>query len=291
MRSVSRLRDSVVPEAFLLGLVIASAAAGVRVDLPAGISTWQAIATEAGPRLTLAGWWYAGVALPIFQFVALRWAWRIVLWVVFLWRLSRLDLRLIPAHPDLSGGLGPLGTAQSNFCILSFTGSIVVAGTLGEQMLFAGATINALKLPVLGIVVANLIWVLGPLFLFLPRLFLARRQGLREYSHLAVDYTRSFDVKWIRAQPQPDDSLLGTPDIQSLADLANSFAVVERMRLVPFGRRLAWTVLAGHARANAPASPAGVSSRGDRAESAQAHVRRLITGRRRSSSFMPPRIW
>jgi hypothetical protein len=32
------------------------------------------------------------------------------------------------------------------------------------------------------------------------------------------------------------EHLLGTSDIQSLADLANSFAIVRDTRLVPFGR-------------------------------------------------------
>jgi hypothetical protein len=32
--------------------------------------------------------------------------------------------------------------------------------------------------------------------------------------------------------------LLGTPDIQSLADLANSFAVVSQIRLVPISKEI-----------------------------------------------------
>jgi hypothetical protein len=33
----------------------------------------------------------------------------------------------------------------------------------------------------------------------------------------------------------PDEELLGTGDIQSLADLGNSYGLVRHMRMVPFG--------------------------------------------------------
>ncbi|MFZ2319723.1 MAG: hypothetical protein WAW12_07635, partial [Pseudomonas sp.] len=39
--------------------------------------------------------------------------------------------------------------------------------------------------------------------------------------------------KWLRDAPPPDAPLLGSGDIQSLADLGNSFAVVQEMRLAP----------------------------------------------------------
>ena len=42
-----------------------------------------------------------------------------------------------------------------------------------------------------------------------------------------------FDQKWLRSKVN-DEKLLGTGDIQSLADLGNSFAVVREMRTVPF---------------------------------------------------------
>jgi hypothetical protein len=35
---------------------------------------------------------------------------------------------------------------------------------------------------------------------------------------------------------ESDDALLGTGDIQSLADLGNSFSVVKEMRLVPISK-------------------------------------------------------
>jgi hypothetical protein len=76
--------------------------------------------------------------------------------------------------------------------------------------------------------------VLGPLLVFLPKLSAAKRAGLREYGVLAQRYAREFDHKWLRGGAPADEPLLGSGDIQSLADLGNSYEVVKEMRLVPF---------------------------------------------------------
>ena len=62
-----------------------------------------------------------------------------------------------------------------------------------------------------------------------------KRRGLREYGVVAATYTHLFEAKWVGRRATADEPLLGTADIQSLADLANSFAVVRNMRLVPCG--------------------------------------------------------
>jgi hypothetical protein len=59
---------------------------------------------------------------------------------------------------------------------------------------------------------------------------------LREYGIVASRYVAEFRRKWIEGHSANDEPLLGTADIQSLADLSNSFAVVQEMGLVPFGR-------------------------------------------------------
>jgi hypothetical protein len=55
---------------------------------------------------------------------------------------------------------------------------------------------------------------------------------------MASGYVKAFDRKWIRDDNPSSESLLGTPDMQSLADLTNSVNVVREMRWVPAGRRL-----------------------------------------------------
>lgn len=94
--------------------------------------------------------------------------------------------------------------------------------------------------------------VLGPLLLFAPQLAQAKRMGLREYGTLAERYVREFDAKWLRGGALADERLVGSGDIQSLADLSNSFEVVRTMRAVPFTKE---TILQLAVAAVAPVAP------------------------------------
>jgi hypothetical protein len=71
--------------------------------------------------------------------------------------------------------------------------------------------------------------------MFTPQLARAKRRGLAEYGLLASHYVQRFEEKWVREEAAESDDLLGTGDIQSLADLGNSYMVVHEMRIVPFG--------------------------------------------------------
>ena len=84
-----------------------------------------------------------------------------------------------------------------------------------------------------------MLFALLPLTFFVIRLRQAQIRGTRRYGRLATSYTNSFEDKWLAANGSPSDPLLGTSDIQSLADLANSYEVVREMRLVPFGKSMA----------------------------------------------------
>ncbi len=53
-----------------------------------------------------------------------------------------------------------------------------------------------------------------------------------EYGALADQYTKEFHEKWIEGKRDDNEALIGSSDIQSLADLANSFEVVESMKSV-----------------------------------------------------------
>ena len=49
---------------------------------------------------------------------------------------------------------------------------------------------------------------------------------------------REFEAKWTDDAPAEGAPLLGTPDIQSLADLSNAFRDVKEMRWITVGPRL-----------------------------------------------------
>ena len=233
--SALRLRNSVTAEVALLVLVYV----GVVFVFPRygilRVPTWYSTPVEGGgSRLFAAGWWFVYVSVPLFQFFLFRWYFRLCIWVRFLWQASRCELRLVPTHPDRAGGLGFLSSTAVAFAPLLAAHGTLLAGFMANRILFQGATLPDFKIEIAVILIFLLLGVMGPLLLFVPHLARARRIGLREYGTLAQRYVRDFDEKWLRGTGPPAAPLVGSADIQSLADLANSYEVVRGMSVVPF---------------------------------------------------------
>jgi hypothetical protein len=199
-------------------------------------STWYAIVDGASSHLTGAGQWYVHVSIPIFQFLIFRWYFRLVVWFLFLRRVSRLPLRVMPTHPDRAGGLGFLGLGAHAFVLVILAQSVALSAGLGSRMLFHGRTLLSFQYEIVAFVILQLLLVLGPPSVFMPTLLDLKRRGRREYGVLAARYTSEFHEKWIEGAAPAGEPLLGSSDIQSLADLANSYTVVGEMKPVPFGR-------------------------------------------------------
>lgn len=199
-------------------------------------STWYATVEPGGSRLTLAGQWYGYVSNPIFQFLLLRWYFRLFVWFVLLRRVSRLPLNLVPTHPDRAGGLGFLAAAPSAFAPVILAQSAFLAVFIASRIFFHGATLPSFQYEIAAFAIVQLILVLGPLCVFAPALIALKRRGRYEYGALGSRYTTEFHEKWIGGAAPAGEPLVGSGDIQSLADLANSYEVVRQMRAVPFGR-------------------------------------------------------
>ena len=150
-----------------------------------------------------------------------------------MWRLARLDLQLIPTHPDRAGGLAVLGVAHVDLAPLSFAASAVLSASYAEQILFAGVPPAAFAISLTAAVVGPTLTLIAPLVFFTPRLIDVKQRALLEYGTLAANYTRAFATKWLGTDPQRDEHLLGTPDLQSLADLGASFERIRSMTVLP----------------------------------------------------------
>jgi hypothetical protein len=199
-------------------------------------STWYAMVDGDHYRLTTAGRWYVYVSIPIFQFLLLRWFFRVFVWFVFLRSVARLPLRLIPTHPDRAGGLGFLGLAAATFVPVIVAQSVTMSAVIGTRILFHEKTLVSFQYELAAFLILQLLLVLGPPCVFMGTLLELKRRGRREYGVLAARYTSEFHAKWIEGGAPPGEPLLGSSDIQSLADLANSYAVLSEMKPVPFGR-------------------------------------------------------
>jgi hypothetical protein len=228
------LRNSIAAEVLLIAFVYVVGVGFVwRTQATVDVTSWYGVKAGGTLQPSPAGWWLGLVSLPVFQFLLLRWYFRLFIWVRFLWQVSRLDLTLVPTHPDRSGGLGFLGLVGHAFAPLLLAQGTILAGTLANRIFYAGAKLPEFKVEMIGLVAVMLLAVLGPLLVFAPKLAAAKRAGLGEYGALAQRYVREFDRKWIRGGAPADEPLIGSADIQSLADLGNSFEVVKGMRLAP----------------------------------------------------------
>lgn len=233
IESAARLRDSAFAEILLIAFVYGGGILIWRRYVVAETVTWYMIPSPDGPRLSLAGTWYAWVSLPIFQFILCRWYFRLFIWARFLWHVSRIRLKLIPTHPDGLAGLSFLSNTLRVLTVFAAAHGTLLAGYLATHVIILGTSLTEFKAEIAAMLVLVLCVATVPLLVFVPQLSEARRNGLRDYGRLAMRYVSEFDVKWIRDTNHKPGMLLGSADIQSLPDMGTSYATVRTMRTVP----------------------------------------------------------
>jgi len=236
--SATRLRNSVVPELLLVVFVYVVGMPFVwRDHLALNVTSWFAIVEGGQPQPLLAGWWMALVAMPILQFLVVRWYLRFLVWARFLWQVSRITLNLQATHPDGTAGLRFLSRTGRAYSLVLLALGTVLAGIMADRIFYEGATLLDFKVEIFGTAGLLVFVILGPLLVFTRQLRRARRKGMEEYGCLGQQYARDFDRRWIRGGRLADETPLGSADIQSLADLRNGYLLVEGIRLTPFGVR------------------------------------------------------
>ena len=238
LAQAERLRSSALAEVVFLGLALV----GGQASLWGGPSLATVLHSHSmiGAARML---WPSCIAVPAFIFLLFRALWRWLIWCWVLWRFSQVRVRLVPSHPDGCGGLAMLAIPGRAYAIVLAAVGAAVAGSWGTKIIVQGADVRSFAAP-LGLLVAIALALgVGPLLTFSSQLLSARVLGLAHYGHLAHDYTTEFDDRWI--VHRPDEDLLGTADIQSLADLATSFRIVHDMRVVIFEARDLLIMLVG----------------------------------------------
>lgn len=231
LRSTRALRDSMRLEIALLAIGIALVAA-LNWTIPE--TAYQAWHRWPGTTsYSPAGWWNALVSVPILIMLLLGWLWRVVLWTRFLWLMSRLDLKIVPAHPDGAGGMAFIGLSVQIYSTLAFCCGIVVAGSLVNRIAHDGSSILSYQMVILGFVVTMLVVFAAPVLVFSPRLLEARRQGIFEYGALARRVGVLMERKWTQRGSVVDGEALSAPDFSATTDLYSVAANAYAMNIVP----------------------------------------------------------
>lgn len=230
IRWIRRLRDSALPELTILILIIIHSAVAFKVQVDN--TSWLAHGTGSVLQLTLAGWYAVLVSATMFQFFLGLALWKWLLWTLFAFRLSTLNLKLAPTHPDGHGGLGFLGLTPIAFTPTSFAAAAVIAGTWRHEILHHGANLMSFRLP--GIVLATIVVLLAlaPLFFFVPRLAALRHDGVLDYGVIAQTQVRAFHEKWV-LQADGRDNEFPTAEGRALGSFGQSYQRVQRMNPFP----------------------------------------------------------
>src|SRR5262249_10954987 len=141
--TLTRLANSIIPEAIILVLLFVNTLTQVKTQLD--VVPWLAYGTPPDIHLTAAGWYGIMVSATIFQFLLGLSIWKWLLWTIFAFRLSRLDLHLIATHPDRNGGLGFLGLVPLAFAPISFATAAAIGATWRHEILDHGANLMSYR--------------------------------------------------------------------------------------------------------------------------------------------------
>jgi hypothetical protein len=231
VRTTRKLADSNWAEAIMAALAYLFMWLSVRQTAGDGALFWFEQAGPQGEQLSVAGWWYA-LTSPIVAFLFLRWLWRYGVWSWFLLKLSRFDLHVVASHPDRAGGVGFVTFGQMAFRSVILAASCVVAAAAATRILHDGATLASFQNAIVTVVVISVVVGIAPLLVFAAPLARAKREGLYEYGRFASAYVQTFERKWLEADAPGTGQMLGSADIQSLADLGGSFERITSMRPV-----------------------------------------------------------
>jgi hypothetical protein len=239
LKSAARWRDSWITWSVIAGLTVVSALSGNFTAEKLDALNW---AIE-GRSLGFGGLWYLYVARPVALLLTVVWVWRILLLAGAFRRLARLDLQLVPGHPDGVGGLSFLEYLPLAFAGFSLSIAAVLAGGAAHNVVYHKAHVQSfLPLAVAALVVVPGL-VLAPLLMFSPALRRVRLRARLQYDALSGRFGRALHQRWIEGKTIADD-ILQAPELGPAADVATLYTQITAMRPTPIGKKALLSALA-----------------------------------------------
>jgi len=240
-KAVEKLRlrkDAYLADILIMGiafLVVLSFLTNLEdLDVSTDFTNWITIQGGEESRLSYAGWWFLTISSPILQILLFRWFWRFYLWGEFLFRVSRIKLKLQATHPDLSGGLGILKNGEAAFLLIFLAFGIMFSATLAEEILYTDFTLSQSRTFIVVFIMSSILIMALPLFFFTPQLMSTKRRGRVVYGGLGYKLSKAFDKKWgDPADPTTGSGLIKTADSSAVCDYADIYDVVRSMRYLP----------------------------------------------------------
>jgi hypothetical protein len=232
--STRRLRDSPLAEAIVV--VLAYAVVGALIYSGVVTPEWhRGVAGPLGP-FSLAGWWNALVSLPLLLVLFMGWLWRVFLWGRFLWLMARLDLALVPSHPDLAGGLKFVSYSIRAFAPVGLAMGVVVAGAVANGVFMRGHALLTYRPAAIALAVFVTLAFCAPVTVFATKLRQTWTKGVFQYGAIASGLGREFERKWLTGKPVTE-AALSVSDFSEVTDLYQVVGNVYEMRFVPIELR------------------------------------------------------
>jgi hypothetical protein len=235
--STRRLRDTTAAEILVIAIAYVIVAAVVCSVSPGHLPAWHIGDHGGAINFSAAGWWHVLVSLPMLLILVLGWLWRLFLWGRFLWLISRLNLKLLPAHPDRAAGLRFVGYSINALTPFATALGVIAAGMVADRVVNEGAVLLAYKYVVVGLAAFVVALIVAPLLAFSDKLLSAWQRGVLDYGALANRIAVELERNWIGRR----DAFLADPLHVQTASAATSLCTlssnVYAMRFIPLDPR------------------------------------------------------
>jgi hypothetical protein len=239
LEKIRRLRDLRWLEIAAVGLAFAAALLVARNAPPGFVPDWHRGSPAMPLGRSLASWWHTLVSLPLLLMLLLGWMWRWILWIRFLWGVSRLELRLVAAHPDGAAGLMFVSFSLRAFAVLGLAaGVLVAAATFAHARSGSSGNLELLAMSMLGTMAFVLVCFAAPVLVFSGKLIDLWHRSNLSYGVLAQSAGVAFEDNWMRQAGEPEARrLLGSNEASALADLYQVAQGAGALRLLPVDMR------------------------------------------------------
>jgi len=235
LASAVRLRDSAWGTLFVLAVMGSTILSSTTRSRDNDEVSW-AVALDSVGGIGFPGWWYIFISRPIFAGLLAIWCWRMLTVWVLVAKTSKLELQLVPSHPDRAGGLGFMEGAPAVFAPVVLAMSVVLAGMWGHSVLYHGVHVDQIRIQALVFIALMVIIFNGPLLLWSRTLVSFRRRKLLEYSTLVSRHGRLVHRKWIDSAELGTVEILEAPELGPTADINAIYEAVANMRTAPISK-------------------------------------------------------
>jgi len=237
MASTRRLRDATTAEILVVALAYMIVAAVAYSVAPEHLPAWHRGSRGGAVDFSAAGWWHVLVSMPLLMILLLGWLWRLFLWGRFLWLVSRLNLKLLPAHPDRAAGLRFVGYSINALAPFATALGVIAAGTVADRVVNEGAAVLGYKFMVAGLAAFVVALIVTPLLTFSDKLLSAWQRGVLEYGALANRIAGELERNWVGRTDTFLANPLHGPTASAATSLCTLSSNVYAMRFIPLDPR------------------------------------------------------